>query len=728
MSPYCRVVRPIILCAGLGWVALPMATSAFAQTADVADKAPEAPAKAAKDANTTVTVKGKKKYNRIDRQVYAVDPEKDGATALEALSKVPGVVVNPVNDDIRYRGKPVQIYLNGHPSLMLKGDNRGDALRSMPSGIISSFEIISNPGAQFSSSDSGPILNINTKANLPPGGQGSVNVQAGTQNNNVGLFGSYHIGKWSTMASLGGSSFNTVSKNASQLQALATGGQMASTTLNDGRTTSRSTSPNAFLSVEYDLNHDNVLTGQLMISGGHNHFSSHSRTQVQADSGVITDDHSAFFDGDSDNSHQGLELNWLHYGRRPDETLKIDGRLSRATWSQTGRSDTDYLIQPLSRSEPETIDRTHNRSDTHRGSVSLDYARPVGDDQLGLGLDINQESGRSSSQSYGPDAPGATPTLNTLLSYDFQYDQTISAAYMTWQRELGERLTVLGGLRAERFDLRTQSSAVGLIHDTRLNPSLFATYLLSHDAKLRFSFTHRLQRPTPQNLDPSLRNFSTNSVQSGNPSLKPQETDAFELNYEYDHARLSASVRGFYQNDRLVITAASHIIPDPRNLGNTVIESTYDNSGHGRTGGVQLTFSNSLGKKLFGNVSLTLSDVHLQSVVAAAPQSSLSSSGNMFLMYTLSPKDNLSVTATWLGRQVTGEGHTGGFAFASLNYGRRLNSKLYMNISVNSPIGGKRVNLIDNALLRSRNWSSPQPVSLMIRLSRSFGGPKVAKK
>jgi hypothetical protein len=64
----------------------------------------------------------------------------------------------------------VQIMVDGKPSAMLQGDNRGPALQAAADDI-ESIEVINNPGAQFGNeAGGGPILNLVMRRNRKPGG------------------------------------------------------------------------------------------------------------------------------------------------------------------------------------------------------------------------------------------------------------------------------------------------------------------------------------------------------------------------------------------------------------------------------------------------------------------------------------------------------------------------------------------------------------------------------
>jgi hypothetical protein len=126
----------------------------------------------------SVNVVGERETNRIDRQVYDVksDVSSSNGSAADALGNVPSVGVDP-DGTVSLRGNTnVQILVDGKPSAMLQGDNRGPALQAMPAEDIDSIEVINNPGAEFGNEGGGgPILNLVMKRSRRPGGFGVVN-------------------------------------------------------------------------------------------------------------------------------------------------------------------------------------------------------------------------------------------------------------------------------------------------------------------------------------------------------------------------------------------------------------------------------------------------------------------------------------------------------------------------------------------------------------------------
>jgi hypothetical protein len=201
----------------LAGIALALLSTAPAATAQVSSAQPLAPAvtitgktpppkEKPKPAQpepveiTSVTVAAERPTGRIDRQVYDVksDISTSNGTAADALNSVPSVAVDP-DGSITLRGSSnVQILIDGKPSAMLQGDNRGATLNALSAEDIDSIEVINNPGAQFGNEGGGgPILNLVMRRNRKPGGFASVNGNAGTAGRyNSSVSGSYNEGYW----------------------------------------------------------------------------------------------------------------------------------------------------------------------------------------------------------------------------------------------------------------------------------------------------------------------------------------------------------------------------------------------------------------------------------------------------------------------------------------------------------------------------------------------------
>ena len=88
----------------------------------------------------------------IDRKSYSVagDLQAQGGGAIaDVLRNVPAVEVD-VQGNVSLRGDSnVTILIDGKPSSLFQGDNKGQALQSLPADSIDRVEVITNPSAEF---------------------------------------------------------------------------------------------------------------------------------------------------------------------------------------------------------------------------------------------------------------------------------------------------------------------------------------------------------------------------------------------------------------------------------------------------------------------------------------------------------------------------------------------------------------------------------------------------
>ncbi len=116
--------------------------------------------------------------------------------------------------------------------------------------------------------------------------------------------------------------------------------------------------------------------------------------------------------------------------------------------------------------------------------------------KLGFDLQFDENSYRNRGfRGASPDALGPDPTLSNL----FLFEQTLSQAYVTYERRFGD-LTVLGGLRVEdtRIDLDQVTQGRKDRNDyTKAYPSLHLAWKLSDGRQVSASYSHRVQRAGP---------------------------------------------------------------------------------------------------------------------------------------------------------------------------------------------------------------------------------------
>lgn len=170
-------------------------------------------------------------------------------------------------------------------------------------------------------------------------------------------------------------------------------------------------------------------------------------------------------------------------------------------------------------------------------------------DNLGFFPDRNALRARMDS-TFNAARPLITQTLGESFGADFTVDERTSAGYVMGQVKFGEELSVIGGVRVEQTDMRTQGFFLQLDNDdnpipapavqltdlgfktqdyTKALPSVHVLWRPSQELDLRASYNRGLQRPDFFDFaNRQTYNFTTRELVAGNPSLEPTIADQLD--------------------------------------------------------------------------------------------------------------------------------------------------------------------------------------------------------
>lgn len=132
-------------------------------------------------------------------------------------------------------------------------------------------------------------------------------------------------------------------------------------------------------------------------------------------------------------------------------------------------------------------------------------------------------------------AEDGSERLDSLLSNRFLYREQTAAAYVNYQRQWG-KLNAQAGLRLEHTDyagdliaFTDQNGSTLANRYTELFPSAALTYTFSEKFGLNATFSRRIDRPNYQDLNPFELKLDELTYMKGNPRLRPQFTNSWEL-------------------------------------------------------------------------------------------------------------------------------------------------------------------------------------------------------
>jgi outer membrane receptor protein involved in Fe transport len=673
----------------------------------------------------SVTVSAERPTNRIDRQVYDVksDVGSSNGTAADALNNVPSVAVDP-DGTVSLRGSTnVQILVDGKPSAMLQGDNRGATLNALASDDIESIEVINNPGAQFGNEGGGgPILNLIMRRNRKPGGFASVNANGGTAGRyNSSVSGSYNQGLWGFQGGVNvrhdgrNSNGDTVRDRIDPLTGLAT----------HSTQTSQSAGLNDSAGLNGTVNYNLGAKDTLQASMSYNARSNDARSSdhyVSFDPGMASvSDYvrSTTRGGDSKNYSWGSRMD--HKGSIEGELLKLDLRVSGSTNLSNSTYKNIYAVSQ--NNSPDRRSRQANETGNRIIDFTGDYERPMEQGALKLGFKVADHKNDIDATYLDIDPVTAGETLNPMRTNHFDVDETNLALYGSYQMRLNERWGVLGGLRTEYTDLDMRQVTTGIhARNSYINyiPSLFATYKVSSETNIRLAYAHRLRRPTANDLNPFVIYRDELNVSSGNPQLKPTQTDSYEIGYETRLMGLEANLRGYFRKDTDSILDRKYFIND------TVVLTTRDNGPGMQSSGLEFTLSGKLTPKLSLNTSgnLARSEQRILDVTGADNKRTASSlSGRVRLNYQATPDDQLQMALQTQGRTLWGQGYRSPNTTVNFSARHALTPRLNLVLNVTDAFNTNKIETVtDTSMLKETSIRRYDGRVIYLGLSYRIGG------
>jgi len=658
---------------GKAWMGWLMASASALALPAMADDKPQP------SDTQTVVVQGQAPgvVHRIDRSVYDMKDNPRAATGSvsDVLSTLPSVSVD-ANGNVSVRGGSVQVMVDGKPSAALKGANLATALQSMPANSIARIEVITNPGAEFRT-DAGTVINIITKKATGRGATGTLSVNGGpAARYNATLAGEATRGKWTFSGSV--TQREDQRSNYITVDRITTDGSQG---LSGGLLSHFEQSSRVKVRI-----HFTALDGGITYAAGDNDSLSVAgnvtvRNRPRNDSdGYVFLDPARAVTGAYVNHARGrqyfnvasLNGTWKHKGKRDGETFTVQLRHEEDENLRDYRYDRVITV-PVS---PDYLYRRAHGSRELTDDLDADYVLPLGTDrQFKAGASIDYHRVSNSNLATTTDAFGVE-TVDTVQSNRFLVDQRLAAVYADYQQPLG-KWVVEGGLRVEAMQTRLRTGHAEpaiMIDDTQWAPSLYLSRALTEAQKLRFGYSHRIDRPDADALNPLEFALDAEDVQIGNPYLKPGQTDSFEAGYDY--AAKGVNVSGSVYGRRLYDTVINYFYY--RHPGDTILVTSYTNAGHGHSEGVDL----SLTWKPKGKLSYAL-NTNIFNLSQTTPvngtmveRSLTGHNTKATLTWTPRPADSLQVQALFNGNTLSAQGVTSGAQMLNLNYSHKMSARM----------------------------------------------------
>ena len=528
----------------------------------------------------------------IDKRIFNADHDLTslGGSASDLLSNIPSIEVDS-EGTVSLRGdEGVTIWINGKDS-GLTSDNQSQILEQLPAETIDRVEVITNPSSKYSSEGSAGIINIILKKNINIGYYGGVQARATT----AGMYNAsgninYSKGKWDMFLNVGYRHHNGKSEGYDNR------------TMNDGTYLNQTSEgkrkgDNMFtrLGVTFHPTYkdDISLNGFGMFGGGSNnrtinYLSNMPGTYQSAVRKTL---------GNDDMNGGNISMDYMH---RFSEKSYLSASASYNVWGMDG--STDYLqdSQYADRTES-SVQKQSSHMNNNGWEFTADYSNQITENhKIETGYKGELRSEHSPIETMSGTSYGNLVPQNNLYN-DFRYDSDIHALYVSYSGKINN-FGIQAGLRGE-YTLtdavtKYKNTDGEIMFDTYktdyldLFPSLFLSYSLPNNNEIQVNYTRRLRRPRGHMLN-SFRNITdSTNISYGNPSLSPQYSNVFEVNYIKTWGLHTLTASAYYRGADNVFERITYMDE------NEIMNTTWFNVTESKSIGVELVAKN----KLFNNI------------------------------------------------------------------------------------------------------------------------------
>ena len=643
----------------------------------------EKPAEASTLGDVVVTARPNDVRTSSEGTSYSLANDLQAATGTlaEALRNIPSVEVDP-DGNVSLRGDSnVTILVDGRPASQFNGPSRGQLVQQIPASQYARIEILTNPSAAYSPEGSGGVINLISKPTTVRPGQ----TTTGSLRASVGDSGRYTVG--GSLSHVNGPT--TVSADVGvRHDAYLQEAQRLRTRLDSGSgrfLESRQTqdvegdSDSAFIrvAVEHNLDARTQLTGDVRHTDVDSFADSLELFEADSAAGGIASAYRRTSGGGFQGQFSGASARVLRRFDTAGHEWSNELRYDRNRFGIDFASYADRLF-PVAAPFHEQL--SNQNSQDQIGFTSA-YVRPMADGgRLRLGYE-RQALTLEQDNSFARGPTPATLVADPVVSNEFHLDQTVHALYATLERPFGAKLTAQFGLRLEQANLELNQITTGLRSSQdyfRAYPTLNASYQLDDTQTLRASYGRRIQRPGPGDLNPFLAYQDNQNLRSGNPDLLPQETDAFELSWQYRMQQTFYQATLYYRDTRDAFT------PVASDLGGGVFLTRPENLGANTSTGLELVANGALHPTLRYNASLNVfrQEIDAAGLVGTVDSSGQSVSGRLTLNWTPTQSDFLQISGIWGGEQLLAQGSREQSTLVNLGYRRKLSASWSLNVTV----------------------------------------------
>ncbi|HEY4196097.1 MAG TPA: outer membrane beta-barrel protein [Mucilaginibacter sp.] len=664
----------------------------------------------------------KQEVDRISYDIQA-DPDSKALSVLDMMRKVPLLTVDG-NDNIKLKGSGnYKILINGKESAMV-AKNPSDILKSMPATNIEKIEVITTPPAKYDAEGLSGIINIITKKNADQG----YNIGLNTRINSV--FGNgYNLNGTLKQGKFGLALYAGFGSNGNLTNTLGSNENIFSSHTNivqSGITTQKNPYHYTSAELSYEIDTLNLITASIDLFGNHqNQYGSElSNTETlgteQQNYNLQTSGRGSFTGLDASLNYQ------LGFKKSKDRLLTFSYKYSYSPNDQfTDNMFSDRFNYPLA-SFPDY--RQYNNAGNKDHTIQVDYASPL-TKQVSIEAGAKAILRNNYSDFHVDDLDPASHLYKTndSLTNNFSYHQDIYSVYNSYQLKL-DKWTGKAGLRLEHTAINADFTSAGVTTApsyTNLIPSVSIQRSFKKSS-LNFGFTQRIQRPGIFQLNPFVDRSNPTFINTGNPALKPELDNTFELNYSnFAKNAINIGLSYAFSNNSIQNVSSLHT-QEVGNKRDTVTYTTFENLGTNKTLGLNINTNVNFTKQFTMSLNGQVNHIWLSGTFNDKMYRNDGFTGNAFgnLRYKFDNGFAVGFNAGFFSGNVNLQGSSSAFIFNQYLISKEFfNKKFTLVFVANNPYGKYNTfrSTVNSADFYQTTYNQNYYRSFAVRLNFRFG-------
>ncbi|HZI53253.1 MAG TPA: outer membrane beta-barrel protein, partial [Chitinophagaceae bacterium] len=494
----------------------------------------------------------------IDRKVYNVAKSlvSTGSTGIDVIRNIPSVSVD-IDGNITLRNSPPQIFIDGRPTIL--------TLDQIPAENIEKVELITNPSAKFDAASAGGIINIVLKKNKRVGLNGILSASAGAPrvaggnlnlNLRQGKFNFFLTGAFNQFGGKAKTETNRINKSNGTVEDYFN--QISS---NDRLRRFQSIRFGA----DYFVDNRNTLTITQDFGKGSFKNEELQDQEYRDSSSMIEYYGKRQADGSSIFRRNSTRLGYKHNFPQPGRELTADITYNKGSNTENSDIFNNFFNPDGTEYQPSSIVRNEGSTDNKQLTFQADYIHPINEFEK---IEGGVRSFHNKSESYfnAFDVNNGFET-KLPLSNNYEFDEMVNAFYLTYSAKR-KTFSYQFGLRAEhsKFDGLMVDSAFKFGYELpsafkniwdALFPSVFFTKQITDENQLQLNYSRRIRRPNFWQINPFIDINDPLNLRQGNPQLRPEFINSFELNYSRDYKKGNFLAQLYFSNNPDDITQYS---------------------------------------------------------------------------------------------------------------------------------------------------------------------------